>query len=322
MDLADLSALLGEDLAAETFSDIWVVLPGHEAATPAGAAVLAEARRLADALGCYVHAVLSDDAAAPAAVAFGADRAHITADAVEYVSGQNPEFVLLPAGLNALAARLAQRLDSGLITAVTAGLDVDPDTRALRGSRPVYGGDYLLDLAVTSPVKIATLDTATLPAAYADPGRTGETLISDLPAPEPHARDLGRVDYHPPAWRPLSKGRVIVSIGRGLGEAAGVAQAQALASRLGGELAGDRSARDSGWIDEAHEVGVTGQEVAPDLYLALGILGDTIHNAAITGARRVIAVHANPAAPIFQAADVCVVAEPSAVLPALLAALG
>jgi electron transfer flavoprotein alpha subunit len=58
------------------------------------------------------------------------------------------------------------------------------------------------------------------------------------------------------------------------------------------------------------------------VYLAVGILGDTQHNAAISGARRVIAVHANPAAPVFKAADMAIVAEPKAWMRALLAALG
>jgi len=68
-------------------------------------------------------------------------------------------------------------------------------------------------------------------------------------------------------------------------------------------------------------VGVTGQEVAPDLYVAVGISGDTIHNAAVTGARQVIAIHANPAAPIFKVADLGLVGEPKDVLTALIAAL-
>jgi electron transfer flavoprotein alpha subunit len=186
----------------------------------------------------------------------------------------------------------------------------------------VYGGDYLLDLAVTSPVKVATVQGAGLPAPYADPGRAGEQLVSDLPSPLEHLSEAGPATYTPPQWRPLAKAKTIVAIGRGLGDAEAVGLARQLANRLGGELGGDRSARDAGWIDEDHEVGVTGQEVAPDVYLAFGIRGDTIHNAAITGARRVIAVHASPQAPIFQAADVGYVAEPKAVLEALLAALG
>jgi electron transfer flavoprotein alpha subunit len=327
MDLADLSALLGEDVSSESYSDIWVVVgPGRDAAlgegaAPEEAALLGEARRLADGLGCYVHAVIADEAGGAAAIAYGADRVHVAADAAGYLAGQHPEFVLLPASLNDLGARIAQHFEAGLITNAAGGLEIEADTRALLGRRPVYEGEYLLELAVTSAVKVATLETAGLPAPYADPGREGETLVSDLPAPPERLADVGPADYAPPQWRPLTKAKVIVAIGRGLGEAEAVHLARRLAERLGGEVGGDRSARDAGWIDEEHEVGVTGQEVAPDVYLALGILGDTIHNAAITGARRVIAVHSNPQAPIFQSADLGFVAEPKEVLSALVAAL-
>jgi electron transfer flavoprotein alpha subunit len=83
-------------------------------------------------------------------------------------------------------------------------------------------------------------------------------------------------------------------------------------------LAGERGARDLGWIDEAHEVSVMNAEVAPEVYLALGIRGDTYHNAAIVGAKRVIAVHPEADAAIFKAADYGVVADPKEFARALL----
>ena len=114
---------------------------------------------------------------------------------------------------------------------------------------------------------------------------------------------------------------MIVSAGRALKDADGFALAEKLARALGAELAGDRSARDLGWVDEAHEVSVMSQEVAPEVYIALGIRGDTYHNAAIAGARHVIAVYADAGAPIFKAADQGVVAEPKEFAQALLAQL-
>jgi electron transfer flavoprotein alpha subunit len=139
--------------------------------------------------------------------------------------------------------------------------------------------------------------------------------------PEVRVTDLGLVEAEPPIWRPLTKARRIVSVGRALKDAETFALAQQLAAKLGAELGGDRSAFDCGWIDEAHLVSVTGTEVAPDLYIALGILGDTIHNAAIVGAKCVLAVHPNPEAPIFRAADYAVAADPRAVLAALVNAV-
>jgi len=243
-------------------------------------------------------------------------------DAGDYLAGQEPEFVLLPADEEALAARLAQDWGAGLITRAVGGLEVDPETRSLRGKHAVYGGEYYLRLEVVSRAKLATVEPATLPQPMAGAARDGEVVVGDLPIPEPQLRVLGlATDFVPPRWRPLSKAKVVVAVGRGVGGEIGLELARQLAQRLGAELAGDASARDLGWVDEAHEVGVTAQEVTPDLYMAFGILGDTVHNAAISGAKRVVAVHANPEAPIFAAADECVTAEPVEVLRALLAVI-
>ncbi|RLC64244.1 MAG: electron transfer flavoprotein subunit alpha, partial [Chloroflexi bacterium] len=94
-----------------------------------------------------------------------------------------------------------------------------------------------------------------------------------------------------------------------------------LARTLGGRIAGDRGARDAGWIEAGQIVDVRGVEVAPDVYVAVGIRGDTFHNAAIEEANFVLAIHPHSDAPIFQVADLCLEVEPQEVLPALLEAL-
>lgn len=316
MDLDALSQLMGEDLAAASYADIWVSVPD-----PADLSLIGEARRLADSLGCYVHAVIADGAQADRAIALGADKVHVASRPGEFLLTQHPEFCFFAANKLHQAARAAQRHKAGLITDAR-NLSVDDYSRALLGSHPVYGGEYLLDFALTSPAKFVTIDPRTLPEPYADTSRSGEVVPNEFAAPEPRVRDLGPVDYKPQAWRPLTKAQVIISIGRGLKDAEGVALAKQLAAKLGAELGGDRSARDSGWVDEAHEVGLTGIEVAPDVYVAVGVRGDTVHNAAIARARHVIAIHANPDAPIFAVADQAVVGEPKEVLSKLLAKLG
>lgn len=316
MDIDALSALMGEDLAAANYADIWVSAPD-----PADLPLIGEARRLADSLGCYVHAVITDEAQANRAIALGADKVHVASRPGEFLLTQHPEFCFFAANKLHQAARAAQRHKAGLI-ADARNLSVDDFSRALLGSHPVYGGEYLLDFALTSPAKFVTIDPRLLPEPYADSSRSGEVVPNEFVASKPRVRDLGPVDYQPQAWRPLTRAKVIVSIGRGLKDAEGVALAKQLAEKLGAELGGDRSARDSGWVDEAHEVGLTGVEVAPDVYVAVGVRGDTVHNAAIARARHVIALHANPDAPIFAVADQAVVGEPKEMLKKLLAKLG
>src|SRR5689334_22802509 len=157
MDLSDLSSLLGEDTDGATQRDIWVVAPathiGQQLHSPA---LIAEARRLADALGCYVHAVIDKEDLAVDAIALGADRVHVTPARIGYLATQQPEFILLPSLYNMDAARIAQRLGAGLITDTT-WIEIDAATRGLRGAHPVFDGEFALDLEVTTLVKMATV---------------------------------------------------------------------------------------------------------------------------------------------------------------------
>jgi electron transfer flavoprotein alpha subunit len=72
----------------------------------------------------------------------------------------------------------------------------------------------------------------------------------------------------------LSKAAVVVSAGRGMGDAEGFALVERLADRLGGVVAGSRGAYDEGWIAEEQIVGVGGESIAPELYVACGVSGD------------------------------------------------
>ncbi len=100
-----------------------------------------------------------------------------------------------------------------------------------------------------------------------------------------------------------------------------VESARQLAAALGARFAGDRGARDAGWIGAEQVIDLRGATIAPRVYLALGIRSDTFHNAAIEKAGFIVAVHPDPTAPIFQMADLCLEADPAEVLPELLKAL-
>jgi electron transfer flavoprotein alpha subunit len=91
-----------------------------------------------------------------------------------------------------------------------------------------------------------------------------------------------------------------------------------LAEALGGEIAASRPICDSGWLPMDRQIGSSGQTVAPKLYLALGISGAIQHIVGMKGARAVVAINKDHEAPIFEIADVAVVANLFDVVPPLI----
>jgi electron transfer flavoprotein alpha subunit len=86
---------------------------------------------------------------------------------------------------------------------------------------------------------------------------------------------------------------------------------------LGAEMAATRRVTDAGWLQRTRQVGITGRSIAPQLYLAIGISGKINHMIGTLGAHTVIAVNNDPGAPIFDWADIGIVADWHEVVPAL-----
>ncbi|MDM8542109.1 electron transfer flavoprotein subunit alpha/FixB family protein [Desulfococcaceae bacterium HSG9] len=102
---------------------------------------------------------------------------------------------------------------------------------------------------------------------------------------------------------------VLISVGRGIEDEDNMEIIFDLAKEMGGEVSCSRPIVDAKWLEKARQVGTSGQTVKPKVYLALGISGSFQHLGGLKGAPFVVAVNKNANAPIFQAADVGVVAD-------------
>lgn len=136
------------------------------------------------------------------------------------------------------------------------------------------------------------------------PRQAGVTVVREV-APAPEEMGLNDAD-------------VLVAGGAGVGGTDGFSLLAALAGKLGGTIAASRVAVDRGWIPQERQVGLTGRSVSPQVYMAFGISGAPQHVAGIRSAGKVVAINKDPRAPIFDVADLAIVADLHELLPALL----
>jgi electron transfer flavoprotein alpha subunit len=327
----------------EGYRNVWVVAQCTDATVlPDSLAAVGQARELADQIGVYVYGLLLGTDSEPmgkSLIASGADKVLVANDPAlavyqpgvyvhllaDLVNEYRPEILLMsatPQG-NDLAPRLAQRLNTGLVSHCVK-LDLDMSERLLLGTYAVLGGEmFHTAVCPESRPQMATLQPGFFHPPYEDDYRSGEvqSIDADIGGAQEQLEWLSMDATIDLPARPLSGASVIVSAGRGMGDADGFALVEELARALNGTVAGSRGAYDEGWIGEEQIVGVGGTFVAPDLYVACGVSGDIYHTFGLQEAKFTVAINLNADAPIMKSANMAIVGDARKVIPAMLEAL-
>jgi electron transfer flavoprotein alpha subunit len=238
----------------------------------------------------------------------------------EVARSMEPNTVLIAATRigNDVTGRLAQALAVPCATnCVAAQREADGN---LKIQRRVYGGRFTATQILSGAPQIVSLAASRFPKAESgEPRGEYRELDVELPAPAivvkaaaPRAKSS--VD--------VSKARVIVAAGRGIKKAEDISLLEALAEVLGGVVAGSRPLTgDVDWLPTDRRIGLSGQTVKPNLYLACGISGQIEHVVGMKGARTVVAINNDPKAPIHSEADYSIIGDLYEVVPALVKAL-
>jgi electron transfer flavoprotein alpha subunit len=214
---------------------------------------------------------------------------------------------------------MAFRLDS-TTTLDCVDLAIDPATKRLLRTKPVYGGNAQMVFASDADPQIATIRIKAFAPLARNDSKTGETVKVDagLDAAAIRAKFINKVKEQVEGIK-LEDAAVIVSGGRGIGSADNFKPLQELATALKAAVGASRPPCDNGWVPAGMQIGLTGKLVAPDVYIAIGISGSSQHMSGCSGAKTIIAINKDAEANIIKRARYAVVGDWKKVVPAFTA---
>ena len=227
------------------------------------------------------------------------------------VTSTSPAAVLLPSSQEGkeIAARLAVKLDNGLLTDV---VDLAADGTA---TQVVFAGATIVKSKVTRGLPLVTLRPNSLTPSPAPATPQVSTVDVAVSEKDKLTTVVNRVVEQKGSRPELTEASVVIAGGRGVGSADNFKLVEELADLLGGAVGASRAATDSGFYPHQFQVGQTGKTVSPQLYVALGISGAIQHRAGMQTSKTIVAVNEDPEAPIFELADVGVVGDLFTVVP-------
>jgi electron transfer flavoprotein alpha subunit len=307
---------------------------------------------IAEHLGGKLNASTARAVSAAAAVKGEAIDVLVLSDAPDAVAAEAAKIegvnrvltVTRPENAHPLAAVLAPQIAKAadgyshvFAPSTTFGKDIAPRVAALLGvaqvsdvmsveaahtfKRPIYAGNAIITVeADANHTVVATIRTASWSAAASGANAAPiEALTIDVPLPT-HTRfvELNQGSSDRPDLQSASK---VVSGGRGVGSKENFDILYQFADMIGAAVGASRAAVDAGYCPNEMHVGQTGKNIAPELYMAIGISGAIQHLTGIKDAGTIVAINKDGEAPIFEVADIGLVGDLFKIIPELEQAL-
>jgi electron transfer flavoprotein alpha subunit len=210
----------------------------------------------------------------------------------------------------AVAAITAAKLNAGLVTGAAALPDV---ANGFTVKKTVFSGKAFANVAITSDVKIISLNPNSYKIAVGEGVAEVVQLNIAVGTPTIKITNVNKVKGEVP----LTEAEIVVSGGRGLKGPENWGIIENLAHELHAATACSRPVADSGWRPHHEHVGQTGVQIAPNLYIAIGISGAIQHLAGVNRSKHIVVINKDPEAPFFKAADYGIVGDAFDIVPKL-----
>jgi electron transfer flavoprotein alpha subunit len=290
--------------------------------------LLTPALELKSVLGQPIVALALDSTLAAELAALGADKVLVLQSPSGWVEGMAESIydlaradavnILLFGGTQRgkhLAAYVAAKLDAGLTTDAKALSVMDG---ALVTTRILYAGLAVCEEVLAFPA-VATIPPRSFPAPAASAAVGSVETVTGSDEARVTIADVTSIGS---SGVDITSANKLVAVGRGFRAKDDLKLAEDLAVKLKGEIACSRGiAEDEHWLPLERYIGISGQNVKPDLYLAVGLSGQVQHMVGARESKIIVAVNNDERAPIFEAADYGIVGDLYAVLPLLTAAI-
>jgi len=298
--------------------------------------LLGKARELADKIGHPVQALFLGSGIGDKAhelLHYGVDKVYVvdtpelmdfkiesyTAAFEAYINKVKPSAILVGATSvgRQLAPRIAARFKTGL-TADCTILDMHDNTDLVQ-IRPAFGGNIMAEILTTNTrPQLATVRYKVMNAPERSEEAKGEVIPLEVPADKLKARMevLGIIKKE--KEKTIESAEVLVVAGRGLKKPEDIAMVRQLAEALGGDVACTRPLVEAGWMEAAHQIGLSGRTVRPKLIITCGVSGAIQFVAGMNNSEQVVAINSDPEAPIFKVANYALVGDIYEIIPQLI----
>lgn len=298
--------------------------------------LLGKARELADKIGHPVQALFLGSGIGDKAhelLHYGVDQVYVVdspelldfkiesyAAAFEaYINQIKPSAILVGATSvgRQLAPRVAARFKTGL-TADCTILDIHENTDLVQ-IRPAFGGNIMAEILTTrTRPQMATVRYKVMNAPERSEEAKGEIIPLEVPADKLKARMevLGIIKKE--KQKTIENAEVLVVAGRGIKKVEDLAMIRELADLLGGDVACTRPLCEAGWMEAAHQIGLSGRTVRPMLIITCGVAGAIQFVAGMNNSEQVVAINSDPEAAIFKVANYALVGDIYEIIPQLI----